>query len=74
MSMRTTTSPPASLMALRSMSIAAVPMEIVGGVRSGGGRPRAPCSSPEFAICSMMSLPPTSSPPMYSCGMVGQSP
>ena len=41
---------------------------------AGGGRPSAVCSSPLEAICSMMSQPPTSSPPMYSCGIVGQSP
>ena len=39
-----------------------------------GGRPSADCRSPLLAICSMMSLPPTSSPRMYSCGIVGQSP
>jgi hypothetical protein len=49
-------------------------MWIVGGVRSGGGRPSAVCRSPLLAICSMMSLPPTSSPRMYSWGIVGQSP
>jgi hypothetical protein len=36
---------------------------IAGGVRSGAGRPSRACSSPEFTICSMMSLPPTRSPP-----------
>ena len=44
-----------------------------GGVRSGGGMPSAWCNSPLAAIWVMMSLPPISSPSMYSCGIVGHS-
>ena len=66
---------PESASALRSISAAAgVTVTLEGGVRSIGGRPSASFSSPLLAISSMMSLPPTSSPPMYSCGIVGQSP
>ena len=65
---------PASATAFCSISAAAGVMVIAGGVRSGASRPSSVASSPELVICSMMSLPPTSSPSMYSCGMVGQSP
>ena len=40
-----------------------IPQLYIGG-ELVGGRPSASCNSPELAICSMMSLPPTSSPPM----------
>jgi hypothetical protein len=56
------------------MARASAEIVIAGGVRSGTGSPSAACSSPLLAICSTMSLPPTSSPSMYSCGIVGQSP
>jgi hypothetical protein len=49
-------------------------MLIEGGVRSGAATPSSSCSSPELSMPSMMSLPPTSSPPMYSCGIVGHWP
>jgi len=47
---------------------------ICGGVRSGFGAPNRSCSSPLPYIDWMMSLPPTSSPFTYSCGIVGQLP
>ena len=65
---------PASASAPRSFSAAASVTVTWGGVRSGAGSPSTWDSSPLVAICSMMSLPPTSSPSMYSCGMVGQLP
>ncbi|KAG0755538.1 hypothetical protein G6F22_020580 [Rhizopus arrhizus] len=66
--------PGASASAPFSISTAAGVTVMLGGVRSGAARPSTLLSSPLAAICSTMSLPPTSSPSMYSCGMVGQSP
>jgi hypothetical protein len=64
----------ASAIARRIAAAASSVTVICGGVRSGAGTPRASCSSPLLSICSMMSLPPSSSPSTYSCGIVGHWP